>query len=158
MEMIYKVYYKLNKKLINNEKEYLKSIDIDKIYDSIIKECWKYSIQYELILKNKYVLEIMLYGKRRNRLLKFHKSTYVTYEDYLSFLYKCNNVNIDKAYYISTGFLKKEVINANHYEKLPFKIILEDNVRFISKQMMMNSKHKDRLSRNYIRFYGYIPD
>lgn len=158
MELIYKVYYKLNKKLINNEKEYLKSIDIDKIYDSIIKECWKYSIQYELILKNKEILEIMLYGRRSSTLLRFHKTPCVLYKDYLSFLYKCNNAQINKAYYISTGSFKKEVLNVNDYRKSSYKIIFEDNVRFISKQMIMNSKYKDRLSRNYIRFYGYIPD
>ncbi|MBU5592068.1 hypothetical protein KQI89_09825 [Clostridium sp. MSJ-4] len=158
MQLLYNIYYKFNKEKVETSKKYLKLIKIDKVYDLIIKNCWKYSVQYEIVFKNQEVLEIMLYGRKKSTFLKFHITPIVFYEDYTHFLWKAHNMNCNKAYYINTGIFEKNILTNYNKDYWSRYVSLEDANKFIEKQIMMHPKHKPYLNIKYIDFCRYIPE
>ncbi len=157
MKVFNYLYYAKNKKRIELSKSKLKRITIDTVYEIITKNCWKYGIQYEVVVKNKELLDIRLQGSKTSKLIRFHKNNMVFIQDYNNFKSLMYVLEVKKGIYITTGVFEEKVFKANHNFFNDKSIKLEDNFDFIKKQIVMNPKHKNHIVYQYIDFQRYLP-
>ncbi|GIM30523.1 hypothetical protein CPJCM30710_31890 [Clostridium polyendosporum] len=151
------LYYKFHKCMIDKAILKLKKIQIDMVFEILTKQCWKYGIQYEIIIKDKLELEIKLIGKREVVFLKFHKTLVVFKEDYNKFSNLAETLGADKAFYITTGVFQAEVYKLNQWKLFEPRVVLEDNFHFIKKQLWMKRMYNENLKYKKLQFYRYLP-
>ena len=156
MFLIDMICYKLNRKKLEKAMIKFKKIPIDKVYEILTKNCWKYNIQYEVIFKNKSQLEIKLIGKKEVYLIKFQKSLVVDIIDYDKFANLVNIIEAGKGYYITTGVFKREVEISNN--RILFRSIkLINGYNFIKKQIWLKNKDINHISYSKLHFFKYLP-
>jgi hypothetical protein len=141
-----KSYFNWKKTKLYKAKIKLKKISISEISDNITRNCWKYNIQYQIILKSSDTLLIKLIGKEKKLLLKYHKKDVVMFTDYERFLNCLENYELERGIYITTGFFKKQTYNNinNIFHKRVKKI---DADKFIRKQINISK----------LSFLEYLP-
>lgn len=116
-----------------------------------------YGVQDEVIIKDRFTLEIKLVGSREKVFLKFDKSLVVVKEDYEKFLNLVDMLEVDRAFFITTGVFQADVYRL-YGHKLTFpKIVLEDNKKFIKKQIWRKSKYNEHLKYDKLDFCRYLP-
>lgn len=157
MSFLNNLFYKINKNAIDRAIIKLKKIPIDVVMENITKNCWKYGIQLEVIIKNKNELVVKLSGRKQVFLLKFQKAVMVFTEEYNEFVNTANILNVNKAIYITTGVFQQEIYKLNHLMIFSAKVLLQDNYKFIKKQIWINKKFNYNLKYKNIEFYRYLP-
>ncbi|WP_183278897.1 hypothetical protein [Clostridium fungisolvens] len=121
------------------------------------KNCWIYGIQYEVIIKDRLTLEIKLIGKREKVLLKFNKTLVVFKEDYNSFIDLVELMEVDKAYFITTGVFQAEIYKLNNWKLSYPKVFLEDSKAFLKRQIWSKKKYNEHLKYDKLDFNRYLP-
>jgi hypothetical protein len=127
------------------------------VFKNLTKNCWIYGIQYEVIIKDRLTLEIKLIGKREKVLLKFNKNLVVFKEDYNNFVDLVELMEVDKAYYITTGVFQAEIYKLNSWKLSYPKIILEDSKAFLKRQLWSKKKYNEHLKYDKLDFNRYLP-
>lgn len=151
------IYYRFNKKKIEKALLKLKRITIDIVYEILTKNCWNYHIQYEVILKDKYQLEIKLIGEKEIYLFKFHKRLVIEEVDYQKFINLCEIVQASKGIYITTGIFNKNVQGKNRHFIFIKKANLVDGYSFIKSQIWLREKKAPHNSYKNLEFFRYLP-
>lgn len=157
MVFIDKLYYLIRKNNIEISKLKFKNITIEEVYQILSKNCWKYGIQHEIIMKNRDILEIRLEGRKNVTLFKFHKSPMIFYDNYHRFLNLKELVEADKGIYITTGVFENSIYRNNSHYFWRNNTKIYDNYSFIKKQIRLNPKHKKGLNISYIDLSNYLP-
>lgn len=151
------IYYKLRREEIERAYTRLKRIKVDTILQNLTKQCWKYNIQYELIIKTKEILIIKLIGFKETVVLKYHKTNVVSKDEIDFFMAELDENNADKGVYITTGEFESR-------EKLTFRtlftkrdLILEDYYTFIKSNLGIRGKTIKDFNIYKLNFYKYFP-
>jgi hypothetical protein len=149
----------LKKNEIRKAKLFLKKIRIETIFDILTKNCWKYDIQYELLIKKEDMLIIKLRGNKEYILLIFHKTDLVTIDEYTKFNILANCHRVTKAIYITTGCFH-EAIQNEYKDVLSFfcNVKLENGFRFIKGQLGLYGKAVKVFKYKKLDFFCYMPD
>lgn len=158
MELLNKLYYTVRKKEVEIAKRRLRKINIDVILKCISKSCWKYNVQYEVILKTAEILVIKIKGKKSNLILKYHICDLVFMEGYNSFMDYLFIYNRCMGIYITTGVFESKAIRASNSIFLHNKIRLENNITFIRKQLGLFGKANQIFKYRKLRFDRYLPN
>ncbi|MBK1810453.1 hypothetical protein JHL18_07380 [Clostridium sp. YIM B02505] len=127
------------------------------VFKNLTKNCWIYGIQYEVIIKDRLTLEIKLIGKREKILLKFNKTLVVFKEDYNNFIDLVDHMEVDKAYFITTGVFQAEIYKLNSWKLSYPKIFLEDSKAFLKRQIWSKKKYNEHLKYDKLDFNRYLP-
>lgn len=127
------------------------------VFKNLTKNCWIYGIQYEVIIKDRLTLEIKLIGKREKILLKFNKTLVVFKEDYNSFIDLVDLMEVDKAYFITTGVFQAEIYKLNSWKLSYPKVFLEDSKAFLKRQIWSKKKYNEHLKYDKLDFNRYLP-
>ncbi|GFP77527.1 hypothetical protein bsdtw1_03684 [Clostridium fungisolvens] len=127
------------------------------VFKNLTKNCWIYGIQYEVIIKDRLTLEIKLIGKREKVLLKFNKTLVVFKEDYNSFIDLVELMEVDKAYFITTGVFQAEIYKLNNWKLSYPKVFLEDSKAFLKRQIWSKKKYNEHLKYDKLDFNRYLP-
>ncbi|GKU26458.1 hypothetical protein [Clostridium folliculivorans] len=127
------------------------------VFRNLTKNCWIYGIQYEVIIKDRLTLEIKLIGKREKVLLKFNKTLVVFKEDYNSFIDLVELMEVDKAYFITTGVFQAEIYKLNSWKLSYPKVFLEDSKAFLKRQIWSKKKYNEHLKYDKLDFNRYLP-
>ncbi|GKX64887.1 hypothetical protein [Inconstantimicrobium mannanitabidum] len=152
-----KLLYKLNKENTKKALNRLNSIDAEVLYNILIKNCWKYGIQNKLLLKDKFGFEVELIGRLEKVFIKFQKSNKVVVYEYEDFYRKCEIINMDRAYYISTGTFANDIYEVNHTRPLSSSIQLINGVKFLKTQVSSKIFHSNEFNIYNIHFFKYLP-
>ncbi|MDT8715397.1 hypothetical protein IAI10_01840 [Clostridium sp. 19966] len=131
---------------------YLNILKVNSFYEAITKKCWELGIQYEVLIKNKYNLEILLMGNSKSILVKFHKAFTVNSIEYQKFIETVESYKISKAIYITTGDFDDTLLYAYHKG-----VYLEDGVRFIKYQIGWFKKASEAFKTDNLKVYRYMP-
>lgn len=149
--VLLKLYLKLRKYEVEKAKAKLKIMNVDIILQCLTKNCWRYGVQYDVIIKTQDYFIIKLFGTRKNVLIKYHKTDIVFLEDYNRFLYEINLNESQKGIYITTG-----IFNFKMSKFLNNRMILEDNIHFIKYQLGFSGTTQEVFYRKKIKFFKYI--
>ena len=158
MSIMDSIYYKINKKVVDRAILKLKKIPVDVVYEILLKNCLKEDVECELILKTKTELEIKLNGKKESSLFKFHKSFVVFKEDYEKIISIADSLEINKCIYITTGVFHSDVYKCNAWSFSKIKFKLEDNIKFIKRQIWLNKDYIDHFKYKRLDFTKYLPN
>lgn len=151
------MYYKLRKDEIAKAKYMLKRMKTEVILDIITKCCWRYSIQYEILIKNLEILEIKLKGSNETVLLKFHKSGMVFHEDYEKFLLAMDVHGVRRGIYITSGVFEGRILKQHKNVFSKKKVIIQDNFHFIKGQLGLKESAHNVFKLKKIDFFKYLP-
>ena len=146
-----KLYLKIRKDEVEKAKAKLKKMNIDIIFQCLTKECWVYGVQYDVVIKTQDYFIIKLFGRKKDVLIKYHKTDLVFIEDYNRFLYEVNLNQAQKGIYITTGVFDFR-ISRFFYNK----IIIEDNIHFIKYQLGFHENTQKVFYRKKIKFFKYL--
>lgn len=135
----------------------MNSIDVEVVYNALIKNCWKYGIQNKIILKDKLGFEVQLIGRLEKVFIKFQKSGKVAIHECETFYRKCEAMDIDRAYFINTGVFDKDLLEQSYNKVLSARIQLIDGWKFLKHQVSIKSFVKDECNINCIHFFKYLP-
>jgi hypothetical protein len=151
------IYYNLRREEIEKASIRLKRIKIDTILQRVAKLCWKYNIQYEIILKTNEMLIIKLIGNIETVAFKYHKTDMVLRKEVDFFLSKLDEIRASKGVYITTGeFERIEKYRVrNIFSKKD--CILENKLAFIKKHLGLRGKAANELKIDRLKFYKYLP-
>lgn len=152
------IYFKLKKRDIEEGKNNIRKIKIDNILNCITKNCWKYNIQYQVILKNNDILIIKIIGKSESILLKYHRVNMVFLFDFDSFINCIDYYNVKRAIYITTGQFHDRITRFFKGRSNKKDILLEDSFNFIKYQLGVTGKGKEILNNEKLKFFKYFPD
>lgn len=154
--VLYRLYYKLRKKEIEKAKVRLKKMKIDTILQCLTKECWKYGIQFELIIKTNEYFTISLLGRKKRFLLKYHNSDMVFFEDFNKFVFDVEMSGPSKALYITTGVFEPKIIKQHSGMLFNRRIKIYDNLMFIKSQLGLTDT-VELFSKKQLKFFNYLP-
>lgn len=157
MFLLDKLYMMLKKEQIDKAVLKFKKIDINIVYELLTKNCWKYGIQYEVIIKTKDLIEVRLYSEREEILFKFHKTPIVFIGEYNNFIDRLRACKVRKGIYITTGVFEEIILKSHSKRFEGRKVILEDNFHFLKKQIWLKYKGKP-LKFKELQFYKYLPN
>jgi hypothetical protein len=148
----------IRKDEIKKGKMMLRKVNIDTVFNTLTKDCWKNRIQYETILKNDSFLIIKLIGRRQKIIFKFHKADMVFIEDYEKFLGFIGNHNASKGIYICTGVFEGKV-EKDLVVNFPLinNVKIEDGFHFIKRQLGLGGKAIEVFKSNKLSFLVYLP-
>lgn len=153
-----KLYNALRKDEIGCGKIMIRKINIDTVFSTFTKECWKNGIQYKTILKDENSFTIRLIGRKQITLFKFHKTDMVFVEDYEKFLGLINIYSASKGIYICTGVfegkVEKDFISKFHFLD---GIKIEDGFHFVKRNIGLRQKAIDIFKNNKFNFWVYLP-
>lgn len=151
------IYYMLRREEIERASTRLKRIKTDTILQYLAKLCWKYNIQYEVIVKTSDVLTMKLSGTKETVVFKYHKSCRVSKEEVDCFMNELDENRAYRGVYITTG--EFEVNNKNFFKSLFLKkdILLEDNFSFIKANLGLMGKTIRNFRLKNLNFYKYLP-
>lgn len=155
-DKFYKAYFKLIKADESKAFSMLNKLSIDKIFQGLVKVCWKNNIQYHIILKNNEVLMVYLTGKKDSILLNFSKEKMIFEETFECFLAQTLKYNPKQSIFITVGIFENKII------KSPTLVIyknikLVDRYTFIRHQVGFTGNIYNNLNENNFKFYRYLP-
>jgi hypothetical protein len=134
-------------------KNMLKKIKIDTIYEILTKYCWKYGMQYDILVKNVELMIIRLCGSKEVILVSFSKAEIVYVKEFEQFTMQINMYEGNKAVYITTGIFEEGI--ENNYKQ--FDVELVDGFHFIKSQIGITSNAEEVFKYNKFKFYRYLP-
>lgn len=146
-----RLYLKLRKDEVEKAKAKLNIMNIDTIFQCLTKDCWVYGVQYDVVIKTQDYFIIKLFGRRKDVLIKYHKTDVVFSEDYDRFLYEVNLNESQRGVYITTGVFDFKI--SKFFNN---KIIIEDNAHFIKYQLGFYATTKEVFYRRKIKFFKYL--
>jgi hypothetical protein len=154
------IYFKLRKKDIEKAKKRFKKLTISKFFEILTKDCWKYNVQYSIIIKTVDLLIVNLTGRRNSYIFIFNKTELVIYEDYRRIVKMIDNYYIKKCIYISTGNFENRIFE--EYKRIPRKykryLKLIDGFHFIKEQLGWKKNINGILNQYKLKLLGYLPD
>lgn len=153
---IEEIYFKIRKDEINKGKRNLKKLKVNTVYLCITRNCWKYNIQYQVIVKNKDKVILNFKSGEKNTLLQYHKATMVFYREYCKFLNTMDINKIEKGFYITTGIFEEKVLKENKKNLFRKKIKLEDGRHFLKEQLGYGFTINDVFKKKKLNFYKYL--
>jgi hypothetical protein len=152
--LLNKIYYKARKEEIEKANIRFRIIKIDTIMESLIKLCWKYNLQYEVIIKTNDMLTIKFIGNQEAILLKYHKTDMVLKEAVDFFMNEIDENRANKGVYITTGKFEKSfkqgMISKND-------CVLEDGFTFIKRHLGIKGKAVKAFKIENLNFFKYLP-
>jgi len=151
------LYYQLKKDEIEKASTILKRIDIDTIFQNLSKLCWKYNIQWEVVIKTNYILKLKLRGNYQIILFKYHKIEMVSLEEIESFMNELDEINANKGFYITTGEFIRRNNGSNKLSLNKKDLILEDNFNFIKNNLGLKGRANEDFKIKKFNFYKYLP-
>ncbi|ERI94233.1 hypothetical protein HMPREF1982_01245 [Clostridiales bacterium oral taxon 876 str. F0540] len=152
------VYYKLRREEIEKASTRFRRIKTDTILKNLSKLCWKYNIQYEIIIKTRDILVIRLTSVRETVVLKYHNCSMVSSKEIDAFMNELDEVEANRGIYITTGYF--ETRERQSFKNLFFKkdILLEDGLTFIKGQLGLTKKTIDSFKISKLDFFKYLPN
>lgn len=151
------VYFKFHRNAIQTAKIRLKKISIETVLQCISKNCWRFGIQYEVLIKTSDTLVIKIRGKKQCILLRYHKADMVFYDDFCRFLNFLVAENIPKGVYITTGVFEERILKVKSNPLFRKQIMLEDYRQFIIGQLLFTGQNSDRFKQKKLKFFKYLP-
>lgn len=151
------LYMKFRKKEVSRARLKLKKIKTDDVMQCINKNCWKYGINDEIVLKNNDVLVVRLSGKNRSTIIKYHKVDMVFWDDFLKFLNEIDSYEVKHGVYITTGVFENSILKNYRYKVIDKKIKFVDGITFIRYQLGLKGKVSERIAKNKLCFMKYFP-
>jgi len=145
------LYQKIRKSEVEKAKARLNKMNIDIIFQCLTKDCWGYGIQYDIVIKTEDYFILKLFERRKDVLIKYHKTDLVFLEDYNRFLYELNLNKAQKGIYITTG-----VFDFRKYNFFYNKVIIQDNMDFIKYQLGFYGTTKEVFHKKRIKFFKYL--
>lgn len=155
--LLNELYYKLRKEEIEKAHIILKMIKVETILQSLTKLCWKYNIQYEVIIKTKDTLTIKLRGNREIVVFKYHKADMVLRENIDSFLSELDKNKAHKGIYLTTGKFEKLSGLKNRVLVLSRDCMLEDSFSFIKRHLGLKGRVLVKFKEDNLDFFKYLP-
>lgn len=149
--VLLKLYPKIRKNEVEKSKAKLKKMNIDIIFQCLTKDCWIYGIQYDVVIKTEDYFIIKVFGRKKDVLIKYHRTDIVFVEDYNRFLYEVNLNDSQKGIYITTGVFDFKMSRFFYH-----KIIIEDNIHFIKYQLGFSAMTQDVFYKKRIKFFKYF--
>ena len=149
--VLLKLYLKFRKHEVEKAKTKLKTMNIDIILQCLTKNCWRYGIQYDVIIKTQDYFIIKLFGRKKNLLIKYQKTDVIFLEDYNRFLYEVNLNESQKGIYIITGIYDFKISKFFNNQ-----IIIEDNIHFIKYQLGFYGTTQEVFYKKKIKFFKYM--
>jgi hypothetical protein len=155
--LLNKVYYKLRKEEIEKASTRFKRIKIDTILEMLTKICWKYNIQYKVIIKASDMLTIKLIGNRETVVFKYHKTDMVLKDDVDFFMNELDENKAHKGVYLTTG--RFEQLKGLRCRDLVTKkdCMLEDGFVFIKRHIGLRGKAVRKFKIDKLNFFKYLP-
>lgn len=155
--LLNKVYYKLRKEEIERASTRFKRIKIDTILLILTKICWKYNIQYEIMIKTSDMLTIKLIGNQETVMLKYHKTDMVLKDDVDFFMNELDENKAHKGVYLTTG--RFEQPKGFRCRDLVIKkdCMLEDSFVFIKRHIGIRGKAASNFKIDKLNFFKYLP-
>lgn len=151
------IYCKLRKEEIEKARTKFKMIKIDTILQSLTRLCWKYNIQYEVIIKTSDMLIIKMIGMQETVVFKYHKTDMVLKEDIDLFMNEIDENSACKGIYITTGkFQKIEGIQSKDITAAR-DCILEDGTAFIRRHIGIKGEARRSFKIDMLNFFKYLP-
>lgn len=152
------IYSRLRRNEIIKAKFIIKKIRTDTIFDSITKSCWKYSIQYETLLRNQEILDVKLKGRKEIILFRFHKVDMVFIEDYQRFTNNMEVHGVKRGVYITTGVFERKIIN--EFKKIipvyrPVKMI--NNFDIAKSKLGLFGTSAEVFKHSKLKLFKYLP-
>ncbi len=156
-KLLSRIYYELRKEEICKASTRFKRIKIDTILQSLTKLCWKYNIQYEIIIKTSDVLIMKLIGVQETVVFKYHKTNMVVKEDIEFFMNELDEKKAQRGVYISTGEFQK--VEGSILKSLFLKkdCMLEDSTAFIKRHLGMRGTAAKNFKTDRLNFFKYLP-
>jgi hypothetical protein len=157
LTLLNKVYYKLRKEEIEKASTRFKMIKIDTILQILTKICWKYNIQYQVMIKTSDKLTIKLIGNQETVVFKYHKADMVLRADIDFFMNELDENKAHKGVYLTTG--KFEKLKGLRGRNLVIKkdCILEDSFTFIKRHIGIRGKAVRKFKIDKLNFFKYLP-
>jgi hypothetical protein len=157
LTLLNKVYYQLRKEEIQKASTRFKMIKIDTILQILTKICWKYNIQYQLMIKTSDMLTIKLIGNKETVIFKYHKTDKVLRDDVDFFMNELDENKARKGVYLTTGRFEK--LKGLRCRNLVVKkdCILEDNFTFIKRHIGIRGKAVRKFKIDKLNFFKYLP-
>ncbi len=159
MRLYNRLYSYIKKKHLEKAMAIFAKIDMKTVYDIITKNCWEYGIQYILLMKTPFVLEVGIIGRRDRVLIKFHKTQKVYSYDMISFREFFLASDYTRAYYITTGSFHKEhkegSWNLSFLGRRQVKTISSKD--FLIRQEWMTQPYYSHFKYKKLDFYPYLP-
>ena len=149
--VLLKLYLKIRKNEVEKSKAKLKKMNIDIIFQCLTKDCWRYGIQYDVVIKTEDYFIIKIFGRKKDVLIKYHRTDIVFLEDYNRFLYEVNLNDSQKGIYITTG-----IFNFRKSNLFSHKVIIQDNIDFIKYQLGFSATVQEVFYRKRIKFFKYL--
>jgi hypothetical protein len=158
LSVVDNLYNVVRKKEIIRLRKIIRNLKVDLFYAALTKGCWKFGIQYEILVKNIDVLEIKLRRGKKELIIKFHKTLMVFMEDYDRFLATLKRYEVSRGIYITTGVFEQKIINS-YRRGVSFdnKVKLEDMTSFGRGQLGWNGRSEDVLKEKTLKLYKYLP-
>lgn len=160
MHLYSSLIYRIKRKHMEKAIMKFNKINIDTVFNIIEKNCWEYGIQYQLMIKTPFVLEIILIGRKQTKYLRFHKTYMVFKEDYIRFESVVKDADYSKAYYITNGVFEGNIEKLNHQSLLwsATRVKLISNVDFLIHQQWLSEPYNSVFKFKKLDFYRYLPD
>jgi hypothetical protein len=157
LTLLNNVYYKMRKEEIEKASTRFKRIKIDTILQILTKICWKYNIQYEVIIKTSDILTIKLIGNLETVVFKYHKTDMVLKAEVDFFMNELDENKAHKGVYLTTG--KFEKLEGVSCRDLAVKkdCMLEDSFAFIRRHIGIRGKAARKFRIDKLNFFKYLP-
>lgn len=152
-----RIYLRFRKDEIEKGKYRMKKIKLDNILQCINKECWKINIQCSVILRTNDAIILKLEGVRETILLKYHRTDMIFVEDFDRFINILKSYKVNKGVYITTGVFEAKIAKITNHFLFGNRVKLEDNFRFLKRQLGWKGKTEDTIKNNKLKFYHYLP-
>lgn len=151
------VYYKLRKEEIEKASTRFKRIKTDTILQNLSKLCWKFNIQYEIIIKTRDILVIRLTSERETVVLKYHNCSMVSKKEIDIFMSEIDKREAHRGIYITTGNFETKERQSFKNLFLKKDIMLEDCLSFIKGQLGLRGKTMQSFKTSRLNLLKYLP-
>jgi len=146
-----RLYLRIRENEVEKSKAKLKKMNIDIIFQCLTKDCWRYGIQYDVVIKTEDYFILKIFGRKKDVLIKYHRTALVFLEDYNRFLYEVNLNQAQKGIYITSGEFDFRKSNIFHH-----KINIQDNIHFIKYQIGLHGTTQQVFYKKKIKFFKYL--
>lgn len=151
------IYCKLRRKEIERALLKLRKIEVDDIFHGLTRACWKYNIQYTIIIKKYDMLIIKLIGEKEIVVFKYHIIKLVSKDEMDIFMNELDTNRAQRGIYITTG--KFEVRERFSIKNIFLKkdVLFLDNLDFIKSQLGLRKKAFSYFKADNFIYFKYLP-
>jgi hypothetical protein len=109
MRFYYRVYYKYNKKAIDDFIWYLKKLTVEKFVEGLLNSLISRHDEYKIIKQNDDYVDILSQKCKKKFLFRYHRCPMVFIDHYKSFEANVDRYEVTKAFYITWGRFEEKV-------------------------------------------------